>query len=83
MYMGCFGDGVGTSRLRVVRGRCFAVAAAPASCIERSVSIVDKLRRRRRRRCENSIPTVASAAAAAAVAAAAAAEFVTSSTSST
>jgi len=82
MYMGGFGDGVGTSRLRVVRGRCFAVAAAPASCIERSVSIVDKLRRRRRRRCENTIPTVASAAAAA-VAAAAAAEFVTSSTSST
>ena len=81
MYMGGFGDGVGTSRLRVVRGRCFAVAAAPASCIERSVSIVDKLRRRRRR-CENTIPTVASAAAAAAVAAAAA-EFVTSSTSST
>jgi len=81
MYMGDFGDGVGTSRLRVVRGRCFAVAAAPASCIERSVSIVDKLRRRRRRRCENTIPTVASAAAAAV--AAAAAEFVTSSTSST
>jgi len=80
MYMGGFGDGVGTSRLRVVRGRCFAVAAAPASCIERSVSIVDKLRRRRRR-CEITIPTVASAAAAAV--AAAAAEFVTSSTSST